>query len=62
METEEKYFIALDMYSGYWQVVSEEEAPERLAFFTSDRKWRWKVMHMGDLNEATTFVSRMMIP
>ena len=33
METEEKYFIALDMYSGYWKVMSEEEAPERLAFF-----------------------------
>ena len=26
ISTEEKYFIAVDMDSGYWKVVSEEEA------------------------------------
>ena len=38
IETEAKYFISVDMYSVYWQVVSEEEAQERLAFFTPDIK------------------------
>ena len=34
IDTEEKYFIAVDMASGYWKVVVEEEACKRLAFFT----------------------------
>ena len=45
---------------GYFQVVSEEEAHERLAFFTPDRKRQWKVMPMGDLNVAPKFVATMM--
>ena len=48
--TEAKHFISVDMESGYRQVVAEEEARERLAFFTLDRKRRLKVMHMGDIN------------
>ena len=60
MDKEEKYFIDADMYSGYWQVVSEDEARERLAFFAPGRKLRWKVMHVGALNAATTFVAIMM--
>ena len=28
--TEAKYFIPVDMYSGYWKVVAEEEAQEML--------------------------------
>ena len=50
IDTEEKYFIDMDMDSGYLQVVEEEEAYERLELFTPDGKWWWKVMHMGDLN------------
>ena len=42
IETEAKYFISVDMYSVYWQVVSEEEARERLAFFTPDGNIHWK--------------------
>ena len=41
-------------------VVAEEEAHERLAFFTSEENWRWKVMPIGGLNEAPTFVSMLM--
>ena len=30
ISTEAKYFIAMEMESGYWKVVVEEEARERL--------------------------------
>ena len=30
MDTEEKYFIAVEMDSGYWQLVVGEEARERI--------------------------------
>ena len=56
-ETEVNYFIGVDMDSGYWQIVAEEEARKRLAFFTPDGKWRYKVMHMGDLTSAPKFVA-----
>ena len=42
------------------EVVAEEEARERLAFFTPDGKRRWKVMPMGYLNADPTFLSIMM--
>ena len=60
IDTEENYFIAVYMYSGYWKVVAEEEARKRMAFFIPDGKRRWKVMHMGDLNSAPTSVAMMM--
>ena len=60
IDTEAKYFIAIDLDSGYWQVVAEKEAREKLAFFTPDGKKRWKVMPMGALNSASTFVAMMM--
>ena len=60
MDTEENYFIDVDMDSGYWQVVAEEEAHEILAFLTPDGKRWWKVMHMGALNADPKFVAIMM--
>ena len=57
INTEEKYFIAVDMDSGYWQVMEEYGARERLEFFTPDGKQWWKVMPTGALNMAPTFVS-----
>ena len=59
IDTEAEYFILVDMDSGYWQVVSEEESRERLAFFTPDGKRRWKVMPMWSLNAAPIFVAMM---
>ena len=47
------------MDSGYWQVVAELEARSRLAFFTPTGKKQWKVMPMGALNSAATFVAMM---
>ena len=52
--TEENYFIAVDMDSGYWIVVGKEEAHERLALLNLDEK-RWqKVIPMVALNAAPT--------
>ena len=42
------------------QVVVEEEARERLAFFTPNGKIRWKSMPMGALNAYPTFVAIVM--
>ena len=48
------------MESGYWKVVEEEEARERLALFYPDGKRLRKVMPMGDLNADPSFVAMMM--
>ena len=50
----------MDKDSGYWQVMTEEEARERLALFTPDGKRWWKVISMWDLYAATTFVAMAM--
>ena len=59
IDTEAKYFISLDMGSGYWKVIAKDEAQERLQFFNLYRKQRWKVMTMGALKTAPTFVEIM---
>ena len=59
IDTEAKFFIAIDLHSGYWQIVAEPEARAQLAFFTPDGKKRWKVMPMGALNSTATFVAMM---
>ena len=48
------------MDSVYWQVVVEEEAHKRLAFFNPGGKRQCKVMPMGDLNPPPIFVSMVM--
>ena len=55
-----KAFIAVDMGSGHWQLVSENEARERLTLFTPNGKQRWKLMPMGALKAAPTFVAMAM--
>ena len=60
IDTEEKNFIAVNMDSGYWKVVAEEDVRERLELFNPDGKRQWKVMPMGDLNAAPKFVAMMM--
>ena len=49
----------MDIDSGYWKLVEEEKASKRLAFFILEGNWQWKVMHMGTLNAAPTFVAMM---
>ena len=58
--TEAKYFIATEIYSGYWQVVEEEKAHEILELFTLDGKQKWKAMPTWDLHAAPTFVAMIM--
>ena len=60
IDTEAKYFIDVYMYNGYLQVVAEETVFKRLALFTPEGKRQWKVMSMGALNAAPTFVAIMM--
>eukprot|EP00957_Ditylum_brightwellii_P207792 15354552-Ditylum_brightwellii.AAC.2 len=55
-----RYFIAIDLNSRYWHVVTEKETRAKLAFFTSDGKKCWKVMPMGMLNSTLTFVAMML--
>ena len=57
---EAKYFIAINLDSGYWQILADNEAREKLAFYTPDGNKRWKVMPMGALNSVLTFVAMMM--
>ena len=58
---QKNFFIAVGMDSGYWQVMEEEEEREIMVPTPSppDEKWRWKVIPMGSLNTATTFVAMM---
>ena len=60
IDTETNYFIAVDMDSGYWKVLEEYVALKRLALFIPDGNWWCRVMPMGDLNVASTFVVMMM--
>ena len=60
ISTEAKYFITVNIDSGYWQVVAEEESQEILEFFTPDRNIRCKVISVGALSSSPTFVSMMM--
>ena len=59
IDTEAKYFIAVDMDSGYWQVIAEEEACAGLSFFDPAGNRQWKMMPMVALNAAPTFLEMM---
>lgn len=52
-----KYFITMDLDSGYWQVACEERSKAKLAFFTPTGKKRWKTMPMGATNAHPVFVA-----
>ena len=54
-----KYFIAIDLDSGYWQIQSCSASRHKLAFFVSHGKKTWMVMPMGTLNSAPVFVCMM---
>ena len=47
------------MDSEYFQVLVEEDARERLAFFTPYGKWLLEVIPMGALNASPTFLAMM---
>ena len=61
IETEENYFSTVDMESGYWQVVLEEEARKILAFFFPYGNWWCKVMPMVALTADPKILVIMMM-
>lgn len=52
-----KYFITMDLDSGYWQVKCEERSKAKLAFYTPTGKKRFKSMPMGATNAHPVFVA-----
>ena len=52
-----RFYISVDLDSGFWQVVVEKASRPKLAFFTPKGKKRWTVMPMGALNSTPIFVA-----
>ena len=60
INTEENYFIAVYMDSGYCQVLVEDKARKRLAFFVLGGKFWWKLSTVGALNSDQKNLEMMM--
>ena len=56
-----KYFITLDLATGYWQVSMSSEAQEKTAFVTHEGLYEFLVMPLGLCNAPTTFQRLMEI-
>jgi hypothetical protein len=54
-----KYYTAIDMYKGYWQIPMAEEDIEKTAFSTPFGHWEYMYMPMGCVNGSATY-QRMM--
>jgi hypothetical protein len=51
-----KYYIMMDLDSGYWQVMLASLARDKTAFFSAFGKHHWTVMPMGLTNAMAFFV------
>ncbi|UYV66328.1 hypothetical protein LAZ67_4001341 [Cordylochernes scorpioides] len=54
-----KYFSAIDLQSGYWQVEVEEKDKEKTAFTTAHDLYEFNVMFFGLCNAPATFERNM---
>ncbi len=50
-----KWFSTLDLASGYWQVVLDQEARQKSPFVVRGGLFQWKVMPFGLCNAPATF-------
>ena len=50
-----KYFISLDLQSGYYHISLTEEAKKKTAFVTADGKYQWNVVPCGLATAVSTF-------
>ena len=54
-----KYFIYIDLHSGYWQChITDEDIP-KTTFFTRYSLYEWIVMPMGLTNTPAMFMQTM---
>jgi hypothetical protein len=54
-----KFFLTLDLDSGYRQAKAGDAAKDKTAFFTLEGKKHWNVMPLGILNAHAFFVAMM---
>ena len=54
-----KFFISMDLDSGYHQIEVHPESRQKLAFFAPDGKYHFKCMPFGPVNSAPVFVAMM---
>ena len=50
-----KFFTAIDLQSGYWQIQMDEESIEKTAFTTGTDLWEFESMPFGLCNAPATF-------
>ena len=58
---EAKWFIKMDLHSGYWQIPVHQHSKSKLAFFGVKEKLTFAVMPMGALNAAPLFACMMKV-
>ena len=54
-----KYFISIDLHSGYWQChIADKDIP-KITFLTRYGLYKWVIVPMGLTNTPATFIQTM---